>query len=146
MISLVVLVLVTLLSRALGFVWNGSETWLEATRLGLAAMFVVTGLSHFSPRLRLEFIRMVPPMFPVPAALVTLTGVLALLGAVGLLLLPLRPYAAVGLGLLLALMLPANLYASGKNLPLGGRPPTPLPIRIPMQVLYLGLTLWIALA
>ncbi len=111
MISLVVLVVVTLISRVLGFVWDSLDSWLEAVRLGLAAMLIITGLSHFS-KLREDFVRMVPPIFPAPDALVALTGVLELLGAIGLLIAPLRLYAALGLVLLLVAMLPANVYAA----------------------------------
>lgn len=143
MVSLFVLFTATLLGRAVGFVRAGSDTWLEATLLGLAAMFTFTGLSHFSG-LRADFIRMVPPVFPVPGAFVSLTGVLELLGAVGLLLAPLRPYAAPLLALVLIVMLPANLYAARQKLPLGGRPPTPLGVRVPVQVLYFGLAVWAA--
>lgn len=145
MVSLFVLFTATLLGRATGFVGAGSDTWLEATLLGLAAMFTFTGLSHFSG-LRADFIRMVPPIFPVPGALVSLTGVLELLGAAGLLVPALRPYAAFGLALLLVVMLPANLYAAQRHIPLGGKPPTPLGVRVPVQALYLGLAVWAAVA
>ncbi len=143
MISLVVLVVVTLISRVLGFVWDSLDSWLEAVRLGLAAMLIITGLSHFS-KLREDFVRMVPPIFPAPDALVALTGVLELLGAIGLLIAPLRLYAALGLVLLLVAMLPANVYAARRNIPLADRPPTPLPLRVPLQILYLTLLLWVA--
>ncbi len=144
MISLVVLLVVTLTGRALGFVWDGLDSWFEATRFGLVAMFGFTGLSHFS-KLREAFIQMVPPIFPAPGSLVTLTGMLELLGAVGLLT-PLRTYATLGLALLLVMLLPANVYAARQGVTLGNRPPTPLLLRVPMQMLYFALLLWVAFA
>ena len=48
-------------------------------------MFVFTAVSHFHPRARPDLIRMVPASLPAPAVLVTATGMLELLGAVGLL-------------------------------------------------------------
>jgi uncharacterized membrane protein len=57
-------------------------------------------------------IAIVPPRLPKPALLVTITGVLELLGAVGLLYPPTRVAAAACLFLLMLAMFPANVYAS----------------------------------
>lgn len=144
MTALIVLLVVTLGARVLGLMWPGLDTWAEATRLGLAGMFVFTGTSHFSS-LRADFVRMVPPALPHPGLLVGLTGVLEILGGLALLT-PLRPLAGAGLALLLVALLPANLHAARRGVTLGGRPPTALVWRLPLQGLYLGLVLWAALA
>lgn len=72
-------------------------------------MFTVTGISHFIG-MRAQLIEMVPPVLPAPAALVTITGLLELAGAIGLLWRPTRLWAAVGLSLMLIAMFPANVH------------------------------------
>jgi uncharacterized membrane protein len=47
-------------------------------------MFVMTGVAHFV-KMRAELVSMVPPGLPAPGLLVTVTGVLELAGAAGLL-------------------------------------------------------------
>jgi len=75
-------------------------------------MFVVTGVAHFAPPMRRDLITIVPPRLPKPGLLVTVTGVLELLGAAGLLLPVTRVAAAVCLLVLMLAMFPANVYAS----------------------------------
>jgi uncharacterized membrane protein len=113
MAVILTLVLGTLGARLVG--WLGVDyvdTWPEAIAVGLAAMFVVTGAAHFVNPLRRDMIAIVPPRLPAPGLLVTITGVLELLGAVGLLYPPTRVAAAVCLLLLMLMMFPANVYAS----------------------------------
>lgn len=59
------------------------DTWPEAIAVGLAAMFVMTGVAHFVNPLRRDMVAIVPPRLPAPALLVTVTGVLELAGALG---------------------------------------------------------------
>ena len=82
-----------------------------ALRAGLAAMFVLTGVSHFVG-MRDQLIAMVPPALPEPELIVTVTGLLELAGAVGLFVPGLARWAAAGLALLLLVMFPANVYAA----------------------------------
>ena len=89
---------------------------------------------------------MVPKVFPNPRFLVYLTGVLEVLGAVGLLVPMTRSFASLGLCLLLMAMFPANVNAARKGVLLRGKMPTPLWLRGPMQVLFIGMTLWVALS
>ena len=77
-----------------------------------------------------------------PAVMVSLTGIQQGLGAVGLLVPATRGLADLCLALLLVAMLPANVSAPRKGVPMRGRTPTPLWLRIPMQLLFVGLTLW----
>jgi uncharacterized membrane protein len=132
---LIVLVAVTLLllaAGAAGVRWL--RPWPVALRGGLAAMFVLTGVSHFVG-MRAELISMVPPGLPAPALLVTVTGVLELAGAVGLLLRRTAPWAAGGLTALLVAMFPANIYAALEGFG------TPLGPRTAMQLVFLAATL-----
>lgn len=114
--------------------------WGTALRYALAAMFLLTAWAHFGS-LRAELVRMVPPFFPNPELLVTLTGVAEILGAIGLLVPRFAPAAALGLTLLLLAVFPANVYAALNELTLGGRPVTELLPRALMQVVFLAATI-----
>ena len=113
MAPLLTLLLGSLAARVVG--WLGVDyvdSWPRAIAVGLAAMFVLTGVAHFVQPLRGDMIAIVPPRLPAPALLVTITGVLELLGAVGLLIPATRVAAAVCLFLLMVAMFPANVYAA----------------------------------
>jgi uncharacterized membrane protein len=98
---------------------------------------VMTGVAHFAPSMRRDMIAIVPPRLPAAGLLVTITGVLELVGAAGLLYPPTRVTSAVCLFLLMLVMFPANLYAS--------RMPNPpksmtsrLDVRTAEEIVYLG--------
>ena len=113
MAVIVTLVLGTLGARLVG--WLGVDyvdSWPQACAVGLAAMFVMTGVAHFVNPLRRDMIAIVPPRLPAPGLLVTITGVLELIGAAGLLYPPTRVAAAACLFVLMLVMFPANIYAS----------------------------------
>jgi uncharacterized membrane protein len=113
-------------------------------RFAMATMFVFTGLAHFAPRTRSDMIRMVPPVLPAPGLLVSATGVLELAGAAGLGIRSVSSVAAVALAVMLVAMFPANIYAARQQLIIAGRPATPLALRLPMQLFWIGCLLWIA--
>ncbi|MCV7220350.1 DoxX family protein [Mycolicibacterium elephantis] len=138
MIVVLTLVLGTLAARLAGWLGVGYlDSWPSAIAVGLAAMFVLTGVAHFVNPLRRDMIAIVPPRLPAPALLVTVTGVLELVGAAGLLYPPTRVAAAVGLFLLLLVMFPANVYAARMpNAPKSMT--TRLDLRTVEQVLFLG--------
>lgn len=115
--------------------WPGVVAW------ALAAMFLFTASAHFT-KTRDDFVAMVPTVLPKPGLLVSLTGLLEALGAVGLLLPATRDLASLCLVLLLVVMFPANVSASIRSVPMRGRAPTPLRLRVPMQLLFIGLALW----
>jgi uncharacterized membrane protein len=141
MTPLVVLVVVTVALRAAGAAGVPRlRSWPTALRGGLAAMFVVTGASHFVG-LREDLINMVPPALPEPGLLVSITGVLELAGAAGLLWRRTAPWAAGGLAALLVAMFPANVYAALEGLTLNGAPAMPLVPRTLLQVVFLAATL-----
>ncbi|MEV4758028.1 DoxX family protein [Micromonospora sp. NPDC049559] len=114
------------------------DGWHPALRVGLALMFLVTASAHFV-KLRADLVAMVPPALPRPELLVTVTGLLELAGAVGLLIPATSRWAAAGLALLLLAMFPANVSAARRGLTLGGRPVTPIGRRTVEQVCYLAL-------
>src|SRR5258708_26483133 len=126
MVVIASLVLGTLAARLIG--WLGVDyvdSWPRAVAVGLAVMFVMTGVAHFVPAMRRDMIAIVPPRLPAPGVLVTITGVLELLGAAGVLFPPTRVAAAACLFVLMLAMFPANAYAS--RMP---NQPKPLPSRL----------------
>jgi len=145
MAPLIALVLGTLAARLIGFFGvDYVAGWPSAIAVGLALMFVVTGVAHFVNPLRRDLIAIVPPRLPAPGYLVTFTGLLELLGAVGLLVPVTRVVAAVCLLVLMLAMFPANVYAS--RMP---NPPksmtTQLPLRTAEEVIYLAAAIVVAI-
>jgi uncharacterized membrane protein len=113
MAPLIALLVGSAAARVAGWLGVGyADNRAAAIAVGLAAMFVLTGIAHFAPQLRHDLIAIVPPRLPAPGLLVTVTGVLELLGAAGLLLPATRVSAAVCLLVLMLAMFPANVYAS----------------------------------
>src|SRR4051794_36983132 len=139
MAPLIALIVGTALARLTGLAGSTAlDGWHPALRVGLALLFVLTGVAHFAGRRRADLIAMVPPRLPRPALLVTLTGVLELVGAVGLLIPATARLAAAGLALLMLAMFPANVSAARRKLTLAGRPVTPLPQRAVLQIVFVA--------
>jgi uncharacterized membrane protein len=113
-------------------------------RGGLAAMFFLTGASHFTS-MRADFIAIIPPALPYPDLLVTVSGALELLGAAGLLYRSTVPWAAAGLALLLVAIFPANVYAALAGLTLSGGPATALLPRTLLQLVFIAAALLVLL-
>jgi uncharacterized membrane protein len=135
---LIALVGVTLALRIAGAVGvRRLRAWPVALRGGLATMFVLTGMAHFIG-MRAELISMVPPAMPNPGLLVTITGLLELAGAVGLLLPRTAPWAAGGLTALLVGLFPANVYAALNGITTS--PEDALAPRTLMQLVFLAAT------
>jgi uncharacterized membrane protein len=140
MAPLIVLTVVFLICLGIGAAGVYPLDWHLSLRIALSAMFFLTASAHWGP-MRKDLVAMVPPVFPQPGLLVTITGVLEILGAIGLLYSPTTQWAALGLALLLMAMFPANVYAARNKLTLRGRPATSLWPRTAMQVLFIGLLL-----
>jgi uncharacterized membrane protein len=68
--------------------------------------------------------------------------VLEILGAVGLMVPGYSGLAGICLIVLLIVMFPANIKAAMEKLPLRGKPATALWLRLPMQILFIGLLWW----
>jgi uncharacterized membrane protein len=128
--------------RLLGFIGVPLfQSWHESMIFALAVMFCVTGLFHFG-RMRAELERMVPPWVPNPRVAVLVTGILEILGAIGLIIPETRTLAGVCLIVFLVAVFPANVYAARSGARLGDRPVTPLGVRGPMQLLFIVLIFW----
>ncbi len=140
--ALLVLVVSFVLLRGIG--WLGVErvtSWRDAGRGALVVMFLFTGVSHFSS-LKYDFAAMIPEPLPDGLWVIYLTGVFEIAGAIGLLVPRTRRLAGLCLVLLMVAMFSANVNAALNGIPLGGDAPTPLWLRAPMQLLFIGMVWW----
>ncbi|MGW3786861.1 DoxX family protein [Micromonospora chokoriensis] len=139
MAPLITLLVGSALARLAGLAGiSALDGWHPALRVGLALMFTLTAVAHFVGRRRADLITMVPPRLPRPDLLVTATGVLELIGAIGLLVPATARIAAAGLALLMLAMFPANVSAARRRLTLAGRPVTPLAQRTALQLVFVA--------
>jgi uncharacterized membrane protein len=118
-------------------------TWVASARWAVAAMFVFTGVAHFT-KAKYGMAKMVPQAFGNAMAMVYLTGVCELAGAIGLLLPRFRNVAGICLIVLLVAMFPANAKAAREKMMVAGRPATPLWLRLPIQLAFMALTWWVS--
>jgi uncharacterized membrane protein len=91
-----------------------------------------------------DLARIVPPFVPFPNAVVCAMGVLEILCALGLVIGATRGAAVLSLAALFVLLVPANIDAALAGVPFHGGEPSPLWLRIPEQMLYIGVALWVA--
>lgn len=146
MAPLIVMLVAWVVARVVGSagVLPRTASWTGALVFAFAAMFVFTAIAHFHPRTRRDLIRMVPASLPAPGALVTVTGLLELLGAIGLLVPQTQAAAAYALALLLVALSPANIHAARAGVVIAGRRATPLVWRLPLQLFWIGALVWVA--
>ena len=142
MVSLFILVASFILLRGVGLLGvKRLSSWREAGRGALVIMFLFTGTSHFTS-MKYDFAAMIPDPLPDGLWVIYLTGVFEIAGAIGLLIPQTRKLAGICLVLLLVAMFSANVNAALNEIPLGGQDPTPLWLRTPMQLLYIGMVWW----
>ena len=146
MIVLFVLGLGILITGILGVAGvDALNSWPASVRVGLAVMLLFTASAHFTS-MRHDLANMVPRIIPHSMAVIYFTGVCEILGSVGLLLPSTRVESGVALIALFVGLLPANIRAANTGVTLRGKPATPLRLRVPMQLLFIGLTWWAAIA
>jgi uncharacterized membrane protein len=121
------------------------NSWAAAVRVGLAVMLLFTASAHFTD-MRHDLARMVPDVIPFPAAVIYFTGACEILGAIGLLVPRVRVAAGLALIVFFVAILPANIHAARAGVTLRGKPATAPALRIPMQLLFIGLTWWAAVS
>jgi len=112
-------------------------------RIGLAFVFLwffVGGIAHFAFT-ELE-VRIVPPWVPYPRAMVWISGVFELLGAIGIAWQPTRRAAGWGLIALTVAVTPANLYMLQQHEQWSSVPYWALVLRLPLQVALIALIAW----
>ena len=142
MAPLFILVISFLVLRAVGLLGvRRLSSWREAGLLAVAIMFLFTGSTHFSG-MKHDYAAMLPGFVPMNVWVIHLTGALQIAGAVGLLIPRTRRLAGICLTLLLVAMFPGNVYAALNEVPFRGEPPTPLWLRTPIQLFFIGMVLW----
>jgi uncharacterized membrane protein len=106
----------------------------KRARLGLSLFFIFTALGHFIRTQ--EMAAMIPPRVPYRIELIHLTGVLELLGAIGVWIPRLARLTGVLLILMLIGLLPANVYSAINRVEFGGHGAGPayLLVRVPFQL------------
>src|SRR5919106_3045229 len=85
MVTLFILVIASILLRGAG--WLGVRwfaSWRDAVRVALAIMFLFTGATHFSA-MQYDYLAMIPESLPKGLWVIYLTGLLEIVGAIGLL-------------------------------------------------------------
>lgn len=110
-------------------------------RIAMAAMFVTTGIAHFVFAKGMSL--MLPDFLPYKFELVYFTGVLEIMGAIGILLPKLRNRSGWLLIVFLVLIIPSNIYATIKHVNLenatfDGDGPNYLWYRIPLQFFFIA--------
>ena len=116
-------------------------TWHDTARYALAAMFVFTGVTHFTP-IKHDMARMIPSVFPRNDAHRLYHWCTGNFRRGGLLIPRFCSLAGICLITLLIGMFCANVNAALKGVTLRGKPPTALWLRTPMQILFVGLIWW----
>ncbi|WP_339255139.1 hypothetical protein [Paenibacillus sp. FSL P2-0136] len=137
MVPFIALIVSFLLFRGIGLLgltyWND---WQTALQWAVAVMLLLGASAHWGRR-RSDLVRMVPPFFPQKEWIVTVTGMLEIAGAIGILLPAFSAAASVCLILLLIAMLPANIYAARMNMTIGGKPVPKLAVRVGIQLIFI---------
>ena len=137
LISLVVL-------RGVGYLGVGRlSSWREAGLFAVAIMFLFTGATHFTG-MKHDYAAMLPNLLSGNLGVIYLTGALQVAGAVGLLVPRTRRLAGICLVLLLIAMFPGNVYSAVNEIPFRGEAPTPLWLRTPIQLFFIGMVWWTA--
>jgi uncharacterized membrane protein len=109
-------------------------------RVGVTLFFLFTALGHFIRTA--EMAEMVPPPIPYREAVIYVTGVFEVLGAVGVWVPGLSRLAGLCLILMLIGLLPANIYSAVNRVDFGGHGAGPayLLVRVPFQLFVIWWT------
>ena len=144
MAALFVLVISFLLLRGLGLLGvRRLSSWREAGLIAVVIMFLFTGSTHFTG-MKHDYAAMLPSPLSGNLGIIYLTGVLEIAGALGLLVPRTRRLAGICLVLYLLAVFPGNVYAAVNEVPFRGEPPTPLWLRTPIQLFFIGMVWWTA--
>ena len=134
-----------LLTLTIACFFIGSQGRYRPFGLAQSGLRVLVALPLLLSGIVLHFFRLqttaaiIPPGFPAPLFLVQLTGVLEVLGAIGLFLPSWQRRAAFLLAVLMVAIFPANVFAAGQTV--GGLHMPGVPVRTAMQVVFILLIL-----
>ncbi|MCM3904995.1 MAG: DoxX family protein [Pyrinomonadaceae bacterium] len=111
-----------------------------SARVGLSLFFLFTSLGHVIKTE--EMTAMLPPAIPYREELIYFTGLLELLGAIGVWIPGLMRLAGVCLILMLLGVLPSNIYSAISHVDFGGHGAGPayLLVRVPFQLFVIWWT------
>lgn len=109
-------------------------------RISLAVLLIFTGTAHFYKTQQMAM--MLPDYLSYKSEIIYMTGVLELLGAIGILIPRVRRLAGICLILMFVGFLPANVHAAFKYVEFGGHAygPRYLLFRIPLQLFFIWWT------
>jgi uncharacterized membrane protein len=109
-------------------------------RFSLALLLIFTGTAHFYKTKEIGM--MLPDFVSYKSDIIYMTGVLELLGALGILIPRVRRFAGICLILMFVGFLPANVHAAFKYIEFGGHAygPKYLLFRIPLQLFFIWWT------
>ena len=110
--------------------------------LVLAAAFLAAGVNHFlNPSF---YVSIMPPYLPAHLELVYISGAFEILGAIGVMLGPMRSWAGYGLIALLAAVFPANIHMAmnPEAYVADGAPLWLLYARLPLQLVFAAWVYW----
>jgi uncharacterized membrane protein len=112
----------------------------KRARAGLSLFFIFTSIGHFARAEDMS--EMIPTSIPYRVELVYLTGILELLGAIGVLIPGLVRLTGLLLILMLVGLLPANVYSAINRVDFGGHGagPSYLLVRVPFQLFVIWWT------
>ncbi len=112
-------------------------------RVVVAVFMIGIGVTHFV--LPAGFVAIVPDWLPAPYALVIVSGFFEILGGVGLLVRRVRQAASYGLVALYVAVFPANLNMAVHDIQPEGIhvPAVLLWARLPLQIVFIVLALWV---
>jgi uncharacterized membrane protein len=142
LIVLVAAFVLFLFMGLVGVAWF--HPWTHALRAALACMMLLTASAHWGKRRR-DLVAMVPSRIPAPGAMVTITGLLEIAGAMGLIYEPTHRAAGFALAIFFVAMFPANVRAATQRLTIGGRAVLGVVPRGAIQVLFIAVALLCAM-
>lgn len=128
--------LLTLVERSTSFrIMPGTRA-----RVGLSLFFIFTAIGHFVKAD--EMSAMLPSSVPYRPEIIYVTGVLEILGAIGIWIAPLMRLTGFCIMLMLFCFLPANIHAAMNHVNFGGHGEGPeyLLFRVPFQFFVIGWT------
>lgn len=137
---LIVLLISFIASLLLTKIFLGTYDLALSGRVGMSAMLVFCAIGHFAFTKGMSL--MIPEFIPFKIEVIYLTGLAEIIFAIGLLLPGYRVFTAWLLIIFLILVLPANIYASMKQVDyqkatFDGNSLTYLWFRIPLQILFI---------
>ena len=136
LLFLILLLLVPYLALTLLGKWTSAFEIAAPTRarVGLSLFFLFTSIGHFIKTE--EMAAMLPASVPYRIWLIYVTGILELLGAIGVWIPPLTKLTGFLLILMLIGVLPANIYSAINRIDFGGHAAGPayLLVRVPFQI------------